>query len=405
MILNKKKLNTAYSMIQAVYWALSAILFCYTTVFLQFRGYSNYEIGIIFALGNIAGFILQPLIAGHIDKTRKRALLPYMIASALLSAVLMTAVYLLPTGSVLLTAAYILLIAGNTLLQPLCTSLSFYIEGWGYPISFSRSRAVGSLCYAFITVILGMLLQKLSENSVPLSYILFSLIFAVITIPFIKRAVLFNQSKTEYTPQAAEKHGSLLGFAKENRRFLLFMLGTALIFFTHGLIGNFMIEFVRPVGGNSGDMGGVLAFMTIVEVPVMLLFSRIAKRFSSSSLLKFSAIMFTAKELMILLAQSVAGLYAAELLQALSFAVFVPASVQYVGEVIAAKDAVRGQALVTSMITLGSVFASYFGGLLLDASTPQFTLLTGVIVSAAGTIVMLFAIEKTDTCGKNIDKQ
>ena len=47
------------------------------------------------------------------------------------------------------------------------------------------------------------------------------------------------------------------------------------------------------------------------------------------------------------------------------------------------------------MITLGSIFASYIGGLLLDNSSPSFTLLTGVIVSAAGTLVMLFAIQKT----------
>jgi len=71
--------------------------------------------------------------------------------------------------------------------------------------------------------------------------------------------------------------------------------------------------------------------------------------------------------------------------------------VRYVDEVIAKRDAVRGQALVTAMITLGSIFASYIGGLLLDTSTPKYTLLIGVIVSVAGTLIMLGAIQTTES--------
>ena len=63
MNLSEKKLNIYYSFLQIAYWVTSAVVFCFTTVFLQFRGYSNYEIGIVFAVGNIIGFVSQPLIA------------------------------------------------------------------------------------------------------------------------------------------------------------------------------------------------------------------------------------------------------------------------------------------------------------------------------------------------------
>ena len=55
MNLSNKKLNIDYALVQMSYWVTSAVLFCFTTVFLQFRGYSNYEIGIVFAVGNIFG--------------------------------------------------------------------------------------------------------------------------------------------------------------------------------------------------------------------------------------------------------------------------------------------------------------------------------------------------------------
>lgn len=309
----------------------------------------------------------------------------------------MLAVYLLPSGSVSLIVAYALLVAGNTLLNPLCISLSFYIESWGCGINFSRARALGSLSFAVCNVILGMLVQRVSENAVPTAFILFSSLLGLATLLFVPGDRAHRIAAPERRAQAAvERPSGLLEFARENKRFMLFLLGTATLYFTHGMIGNFMIEFIRSIGGGSEDMGNVLAFMTVVEVPVMLLFGRLTRRFRCSSLLRFAVIMFTVKELMIYLASSLPALYAAEALQAFSFALFVPASVRYVDEVIAKHNAVKGQAFVTSMMTLGSIFASYIGGLLLDTSTPGFTLLVGVIVSAVGTLIMLGAIQTTD---------
>ncbi len=396
MNLSEKKLNIYYSFLQIAYWVTSAVVFCFTTVFLQFRGYSNYEIGIVFAVGNIIGFVSQPLIAGYIDRSDRRTLLRCIRITAVLAVLLMLAVYFLPSGSISLIGVYALLVAGNTLLNPLCISLSFYIESWGCGINFSRARALGSLSYAVCNVILGMLVQRVSENAVPTAFILFSSLLGLATLLFVPVDRAHRIAAPERSMQSAsEKPSGLLEFARENKRFMLFLLGTATLYFTHGMIGNFMIEFIRSIGGGSEDMGNVLAFMTVVEVPVMLLFGRLTQRFRCSSLLRFAVIMFTVKELMIYLASSLPALYAAEALQAFSFALFVPASVRYVDEVIAKHNAVKGQAFVTSMMTLGSIFASYIGGLLLDTSTPGFTLLVGVIVSAVGTLIMLGAIQTT----------
>lgn len=397
MNLSNKKLNIDYALVQMSYWVTSAVLFCFTTVFLQFRGYSNYEIGIVFAVGNIIGFIAQPFIAGLIDKSRKRILLRCIRLCAALSALLMLGVYFLPSGSVGIIGAYALLIAGSTLLNPLCISLSFYIESWGCGVNFSRARALGSLSYALCNVVLGMLVQRVSANAVPVSFIIFSALLGLIALLFIPGERAHRSSAGAFEQASGAKPSALSEFAGENKRFMLFLLGTAALFFTHGMIGNFMIEFIRNIGGGSEDMGNVLAFMTVAEVPVMLLFGRLTRRFKCSSLLRFAVIMFSIKELMIYFASSIPALYAAEVLQAFSFAIFVPASVRYVDEVIARRDAVRGQALVTAMITLGSIFASYFGGLLLDTSTPKYTLLIGVIVSVAGTLIMLGAIQTTES--------
>lgn len=261
---SEKKLNIDYAALQAVYWTLSGVIFCFSTVFLQFKGYSNYEIGIIFALSNILSFVLQPIVAGHVDRSNKRALLGCIRITAVLSLLLMLTVLMLPKSCLPLTAAYVLLLAGNTLLQPLCISLSFYLESWGCHINFSIARAVGSFSYALSTVVLGMLVQSVSENSVPIAYIIFSFLLGLITLLFsVKekkhRTVLETSAGSE-----SEKPSGIMEFIRENRRFTLFLAGTALLYFTHSLIGNFMIEFIRNIGGDSADLGNVLAFMTVV---------------------------------------------------------------------------------------------------------------------------------------------
>lgn len=381
-----------YFLMQGCYWALSSIIFGFTAVYLQGKKYTNYHIGIIFAAGNIVGVIAQPLIAGHIDKSR-RALLRYLVSTSAISFALMLGVLLIPSACLPLSAAFVLLIAGTIVLQPLCISLCFYLNAMGSEISFSAARAVGSFSYALASVVLGLLVERVSAAAVPVSFIMISALFGALALSYTLGNKPCGSESTLHTEEA-ETPSRFLEFIKENKRFALFLVGTSLLYFTHSLLSNFMIEFVRNVGGNSSDLGSILAFMTLTEVPMMLLFSKLTKRFSCAALLRFAVIMFTAKELAIYLAGSVAMLYAAEALQALSFAIFVPASVRYVSEVIAKRNSAKGQTYITTAISLASIFASMIGGALLDSVGAKSALFIGIIVSAAGTLVMLGAIEK-----------
>lgn len=392
---SEKILNFDYAALQAIYWILSGIIFCFTTVYLQFKGCSNYDIGIIFAFGNIISFVLQPLVAGYIDRRGQRAISGCLRITALLSLLLMLAVLMMPKASLPLAAAYVIIIAGTMLMQPLCISLSFYLESWGCRINFSIARAIGSLFYALGTAALGLLVQSVSENAIPASYIIFSLVLGLITLLFSTKDKHRPDTVEAPAAEAAEKPSGIVEFVLENKRFAIFLVGCSLLYFTHSLLSNFMIEFIRNIGGDSSDLGGVTAIMALTEVPVMLLFTRLTRRFSVSGLLRFSVAMFTAKALLIYLSPCVELLYVAVLLQAGSFAIFVPASVHYVDAVIAKRNAAKGQASVTAVIAFGSTFSGYVGGLLLDTTSPSFTLLVGVIASAVGTLIALLGIQKT----------
>ena len=56
----KRILNLEYGGIWCMYWTYFAALLSFGSVFLLAKGFSNYEIGILFALSSIIGAVIQP---------------------------------------------------------------------------------------------------------------------------------------------------------------------------------------------------------------------------------------------------------------------------------------------------------------------------------------------------------
>lgn len=199
-----------------------------------------------------------------------------------------------------------------------------------------------------------------------------------------------------------EKAGGkgLWEFMRSNVRFCMMLLGVAVLFFTHNLITNFMINIVRNVGGDSSDMGSINGVMALLEIPVMLMYERITRRIRCSSTIRFAAMMFVLRALAIALSPGIPGLYAAQILQAGSFALITPALVQYVSLTIRPEDSAKGQSLSYSMTTLGSIFAGLFGGIMYDSLSVRTTLLIGSAVCLAGALLCFAFVENTRSRAK-----
>ena len=390
-----KKLNLEFSGFECTFWATNGLIFNFAAVFLQYKGYSNYGLGIILALSNVVGFLLQPLLAGYVDRRNKKPLLPCIAIIAALSAGLALAALYIPGACLALSAVYILLLASSILLQPLTNSACRYLNTWGYDVKFARARAAGSLGFALCMVLMGTLTQRTSPLALPISYAVIILLFLLICLLLMRQDKTMRLVPPKVFDNKAKAASTLPVFIRENKRFCVYLAGVAMLFFSHSLLGNFMIEFLRPIGGDSEDMGNIFCIMALCELPAMLLFDRLLRRVRCSTLIKFSAVMFAVKQAAAWFAASVPMMYAAMCLQALSFAVFIPASVRYVDEVIKKRDSVKGQAFTTSMFTLGSVFASYLGGYMLDNISVSNTLMVGTIVATLGALAILPSTQKT----------
>lgn len=87
-------------------------------------------------------------------------------------------------------------------------------------------------------------------------------------------------------------------------------------------------------------------------------------------------------------------LFLAQAFQMVSFGLFLPGMVYFTGEIMSRGEAVKGQALFTTMITLTTIFASLLGGWILDLSGAKTLTMISTLATAAGAAVVFLVIDK-----------
>ena len=395
----KKWLNLEYAGVHGFYWMIYAVASSFASVFLLARGYSNSQIGLILAAGNVAAVFMQPLLADIADRAKRISLIGLTELITVVIAGLMAALFALQKASLALSVVFLLLLAWVTAIQPLLNSLAFKLAESGCEINFGMARSMGSLAYSLLCAVLGTLAQKYGVQVLPLTG---EILLAMLLLTLIIAARHFQKASAAGGAESARKRvittaeaaGEIgLGqFVRRNKLFLLLSLGIGGIFFSNSVFNSFLLQIVEGVGGDSGDMGRIFSLMAFLEIPPMFFFSFVHRRFSCQTLLKLAAVCFTVKVVWVLVSRSVAMIFAAQFFQLLSFGLFMPAMVIFIDEIMERGEAVKGQALYTIMITVATVFSSLTGGFLLDMGGPGVLLLVASLVTAAGTLLFIAVI-------------
>lgn len=266
---------------------------------------------------------------------------------------------------------------------------------------------MGSLAYSILCSFLGSLVSKLGVSVLPVTAeIVLVLMFVSIYLTnkqwnrgSATRAVLPEAAKTG---KSKEKEISLKYFLLNNRIFALLNCAVVFIFFGNSILNSFMMQIVGDVGGTNGDLGRLLSLMAFLEIPTLFFFNRVKKVISYETMLKLAAGAFTLKMLLFYVSKSTAFLYIAQGFQPFSFALFLPAMVHFTNKIMSKGEAVKGQALFTTMITVSTVFASAAGGYILDSLGAKPLLLLGTILSLIGFVIVLILVDKANKKGNNI---
>ena len=384
------------------------IISSFCSAYLLDMGYDNAEIGIILAVASVVSVFLQPVLANLSDMSKRLDAISVAGISTVIMMVMQVGLFIIKGKSIALWVIYVLLMAWELALQPLFNSLARRLSESGFKINFGICRAGGSLAYAIFTSIIGTFVEKYGTVILPRTGLaILALLLGMILLcsRSLKKAMEQKADAVAASGETVEPEKyeeiSMSMFVKRNKLFIVLNVFIMILFFQNTITNNFMYQIVTGVGGTSEDMGRIFGVMAALEIPGLFFFNNIHKKFSCSTLLKFAAAAFVGKVLTLYLANSVFMVYAAHFFQLFSFSIFLAGIVQFINEIMERGEAVRGQAVYTTAITIGGVFANIAGGIILDVSGPKVMLFVSTILTVIGAAGVFLLIGKIDKKSEN----
>lgn len=378
-----------YTLITGGFWMAFCVVTAYAAVYLQGIGCNNQELGLILAMGNVGGAVLSPALGALIDRNRKvrhAAVINVLLA---VQVVLLVLLRVHARHDLLTAACYVLYMTAMMPVNAVNLDLCVRLERAKAPLDFGFARSMGSFSFVILSTLLGVLVAKWGFLTLPFAGL------GVVALQFIgNRLIDRDLREAEAAVPGSEtavqvQSSGLITFVKENRMFCLMLFGTIILFIPHNMDGNFLINEVRNLGGDTAIMGLVASFTAITEVPIMMFSSKLSKKWETVQYIRLALVFFTLKILAYALAPSIPWFFAARILQAPSYALYTVLIVRYADSVVDRKDSAKAQSLAFSMTTIGSVLASLIGGAMFDSVGVRTTMLTAAAISAVGTVVAL----------------
>lgn len=391
----KKLLNIEYGTIHGFYWMIYGIISSFASVYLLDRGYSNSEIGMIMAVANVLAVFMQPILADVADRSRRFTLEKLIGIITVCTMACAVFLFFIKDASAGLFMIYVLLLAFHTVLQPLINSMNFKLEESGVHINFGMCRCGGSLAYSVACAFLGVFVEKHGPNIIPMSgEVVMALLLISIFVTMKTFGKIIVQNGRRQVKLREYQEITLIEFVRKNKIFMVLNIGVFFLFINNQVLNNFMLQIVQNVGGNSKDMGEIFSLMAFLEIPTLFCFDWINRKVSCEILLKVASVGFLLKIGTVFMASSVKMIFFAHLLQPVSFALFLPAMVKYIDEVMERGEAVKGQSLYTTMVTVSAVAASLGGGVILDMRGATSLTLSSTIAAGIGAAIIFFSVDK-----------
>lgn len=380
-----------YTILNVAYFSAFCTLHAYAAVYLLAKGMTNTQVGILLAVSNILSAVLQPVIAGIIDKpgflTNKLYIIISVIVIMIGSAVLLVA----PDSIAVIFVVYALIYTVQFVYQPVLTALCFEYQKKGCDIWYGLARGLGSTGFAVTSLFIGRAVEA-SGVSILLWMNIAVMIVSLVTVLTFRTDDDVSEKSDGIGHEMA--HNSFSSFAKTYPAFMSFLIGTICFFFGHNMINDFMIVIIRNLGGAETQLGYATFLQAILELPVMAAIGIVLKKFSAEKLLVFSGMAFLVKITILAFSINMTWMYVSQSTQVFAYGLFVPASAYYVSKTMEHLDQVKGQAYISSAITIGGVFSNLISGVILDNSGITPMLLTGTAVCAAGVIVTYIGMKR-----------
>ncbi|MBP3265915.1 MAG: MFS transporter, partial [Clostridiales bacterium] len=197
-----------YTLINVTYFAAFCTIHAMAAVYLLANGFSNTEVGVLLAVANISSALVQPYIAGIIDKpgplTNRRFILisvfVIMIGSVLLK--------FLSSHKVIVFVIYALIYMIQFAYQPVMTALCFEYQKAGCNIFYGLARGLGSASFAVTSAFIGGAVEKNGVDLLLLVNVITMILSAIVVFTF-KKPEAGAEEKDGNDPEQGKAHNNI----------------------------------------------------------------------------------------------------------------------------------------------------------------------------------------------------
>lgn len=385
--MNKKKLQTQYNLLQGLYWGLFGITISFLNSYLYGLGLDTDLIGVSVSLATALAAFCQMVLGKKLNSNKK--INWNNILKVLLTIRLGANLILMTTSDK--TISLIMFGIAVFCLQamlPFVNLASFDYEEEGIELNFGLARGFGSLFFAGIVYVLGSLVAQRG---------IYTILLAGLIVGILMFIVLISMPASKKEVKIAESSYASKGLGYFYRRYPSFMVmqvAFILIMAFHNNVNAFLLQVINRAGGGNKELGVALFIAALCELPIMFFYSKIREKLSSEKLLQICSVFFIIKGLIFFLAKSIGGVYLAQFLQLLTFAIFISASVYYAKDKLEPEDQAQGQTLVGASSTIGSVVGSLSGGFLIKNFGMDKNLIFIIVIASLSALTVFLSTVK-----------
>jgi len=378
------KLQTKYNLLHILYWITSCAIYGYVAVFLQYKGLTNTEIGIVTGGGSVISIFASPFITSLITRIKGLTIkkLTLILYAVMFGDFLCLTILPLPT--ILIMGLYIILSCLMVSIVPFLSMICMDFLKTGHYINFGLSRGMGSVSYAVSAVVLGQLVEKINPNILAPVFILFGILLLVL---------LFSMPDSNVKRETTTKSISTAAFIKKYQTFFLILFGFSFAFAASTSLSTYLINIVKNLGGDTSFYGIAIFAMAASEMPVMSMTHSLLKKYKAETLLLVAAFCYILRNFTISFAPNIFILLIGMMCQSVSYGLFTAVITYYVNDHVHAEDQMMGQTMIGIMTTgIGSTIGNVLGGILQDTFGLSSMLVFACLMTFTSVIVVFMTL-------------
>ncbi len=354
----------------------------FIVIFLMANNINTVDIGIILMLNSIATLVGQPIWGMLSDKLR--SIKKVYLFCIFISTVLILLLPLIKNE------------AGIFIFMPLITfffcCVGPLLDSWTIHStknsgkSYGAYRLWGSIGFSVVSIVVGKLINSAFVN------ILF-VVYAGLSVITLISIALFYQYKVneeDSTKQVLSLKELQVGRLMKNYYYITFVILACIMYMTLTSFYSFLPTLMKQVGGNDELYGIAQAVSAFSEVPILLISSRLVRKFKPQALMLFGMLVYVFRLFVYSIAWSPAIVIFAQAFNGLSFAMFLSGSIYYIDSLTPSELKATAQTVAPAIYGgLSGIIGNALTGKLIDMFGISFVFRTGGIITSAVFILFL----------------